>query len=215
MKFTKKTIFAVGIGFLLCIYIGVSSYAGTTQDALSNGLIRLHVIANSDSDEDQRLKLKVRDTLLSQCGEIKSGEDTIDAVKWDICNNLDYIEKIAKDEIKRQGYDYSVKASFGLSQFPEKTYGNITLPSGEYQALRVEIGKGEGKNWWCVLFPPLCFVEETCVSVSEESQSALVEQLGHDVYDMVSSDTSSAKLKLKSYEIWQQGKAFVIELLRQ
>ncbi len=199
----KKIIPAICIGFLLCFFVSV--YMDSTEAALSEGLIRLHVIANSDSEADQQLKLKVRDRILKECASL-ANDSQIEAVRADICTNLDYIEEIARDEIKKNGYDYAVKASYGMADFPEKRYGSITLPSGSYQALRVEIGKAEGKNWWCVLFPPLCFVDETCVSVSEESNDILRSQLGDSTYDMVTTDSAAVEFRLKSYEIWQMSK---------
>ena len=199
----KKIIPAICIGFLLCFFVSV--YMDSTEAALSEGLIRLHVIANSDSDDDQQLKLKVRDRILNECASL-ANDAQIEAVRADICTNLDYIEEIARDEKKKNGYDYDVKASYGMADFPEKHYGNITLPSGSYQALRVEIGKAEGKNWWCVLFPPLCFVDETCVSVSDESNDILRSQLGDSTYNMVTSDSAAVEFRMKSYEIWQMSK---------
>lgn len=199
----KKIIPAICIGFLLCFFVSV--YMDSTEAALSEGLIRLHVIANSDSDDDQQLKLKVRDRILSECASL-ANDTQIEAVRADICTNLEYIEEIARDEMVKNGYDYDVRASYGMADFPEKRYGNITLPSGSYQSLRVEIGDAQGKNWWCVLFPPLCFVDETCVSVSDESNDILRSQLGNATYDMVTSDSASVEFRLKSYEIWQLSK---------
>lgn len=199
----KKIIPAICVGFLLCFFVSV--FMDSTEAALSEGLIRLHVIANSDDDADQQLKLKVRDRVLKECSSM-ADDLQIDAVRADVCTNLDYIEKIAKDEIEKNGYDYGVKVTYGMADFPEKHYGNITLPSGSYQALKIVIGKGEGKNWWCVLFPPLCFVDETCVGVSDESNSLLRSQLGESTYEMVTSDSAAVEFRLKSYEIWQMSK---------
>ena len=199
----KKIIPALCIGFCLCFV--VSAYMDSTQAALSQGVIRLHVVANSDSREDQELKLKVRDRILAECGAMFDNAKSLDVVKADICNNMDYISKIASDEIAKNGYNYTVDISFGTSEFPKKEYGNITLPAGDYQALKVNIGNAAGKNWWCVLFPPLCFVDEACVSVSPESNTMLKNQLGADTYNMVC-DSSEIEFKLKSYELWQTGK---------
>ena len=199
----KKTIAALCIGFFLCFLL--SAYMDSTQAALSKGVVRLHVVANSDSEDDQRLKLKVRDRILTECGDILGEGESIDAVSADICNNMDYIERIALDEIRKNGYNYNVEVEFGTETFPRKEYANITLPQGEYQALKVNIGTASGKNWWCVLFPPLCFVDEACVSVSDDSQRILKEQLGDIAYNMVT-DSGNVELRLKSYELWQKGK---------
>lgn len=200
----KKIIPALCIGFLMCYVL--NAYMDNTEAALATGVIRLHVVANSDSDEDQALKLKVRDRILHECGGEFSASNNIDAVSADISTNLQYIREIAEDEIAKNGYDYPVDVSFGTEYFPRKNYGDITFPEGDYRALKVVIGQGSGQNWWCVLFPPLCFVDEACVSVDAQSQDYLKEQLGDDTYDMV---TGGVEFKLKSYELWQSGKALV------
>ena len=199
----KKIITALCIGFSLCFLL--SAYMDSTQAALSQGVVRLHVVANSDSEADQKLKLKVRDRILSECGAILGEGQSVDAVSADICNNMDYIKQIAQDEIEKNGYGYDVSVDFGTGDFPRKEYGNITLPEGEYQALKVNIGDASGKNWWCVLFPPLCFVDEACVSVSDDSQQILRQQLGDSVYNMVTDD-GNIEFRLKTYELWQKGK---------
>lgn len=199
----KKIITALCIGFSLCFLL--SAYMDSTQAALSQGVVRLHVVANSDSEADQKLKLKVRDRILSECGAILGEGQSVDAVSADICNNMDYIRQIAQDEIEKNGYEYDVSVYFGTGDFPRKEYGNITLPEGEYQALKVNIGDASGKNWWCVLFPPLCFVDEACVSVSDDSQQILRQQLGDSVYNMVTDD-GNIEFRLKTYELWQKGK---------
>ena len=199
----KKIIPAISISFLLCFII--SAYMDTTEAALSQGLIRLHVVANSDETSDQALKIRVRDRILKECESLSDCKN-LDMVKVDLCQNLDYINEIAKDEIQKNGYDYDVTSTYELCEFPTKEYGNITLPAGQYQALNIRIGKAQGKNWWCVLFPPLCFVDEACVSVSDESNAFLKNQLGENVYQMVTSDSMGVEFKLKSYEIWNSGK---------
>ncbi len=206
----KKIIPALCIGFLLCFVL--NAYMDNTKTALANGVIRLHVVANSDSKADQALKLKVRDRILLECGGEFSTSNNIDAVSADICTSLSYIKKIAEDEIVKNGYDYAVDVSYGTQSFPRKSYGDITFPEGEYQALKVVIGQGNGKNWWCVLFPPLCFVDEACVSVDTQSQDYLKNQLGKSTYSMV---TDGVEFKLKSYELWQSGKELVSNAMIQ
>jgi len=120
---------------------------------------RLHVIANSDSDEDQAVKMQVRDAVLEAT---KSGilecESAHEAQEY-IEDNLEIIEKTANETLTENGFDYSAKAQVGTFRFPEKTYQDITYPAGDYQALEVTLGSGEGHNWWCVMFPPLCLTE--------------------------------------------------------
>ncbi len=206
----KKVIPAMCIGFLICFVL--SAYMDSTERALAEGLIRLHVVANSDSDADQELKLLVRDRILKEWGGVFSEKENIDAVKSEIADNLDLIKETAEDEIRKNGYDYKVDVSYGTENFPRKEYGGITLPAGEYRALKVNIGSAQGKNWWCVLFPPLCFVDETCVNVSEASVSALKSNLGDDTYKMVSSEDVTVELRLKSYELWQKGKQMLLSI---
>lgn len=204
----KKIIPAICIVFVL--YYAINCYMDTTKAALGCGVIRLHVVANSDSKYDQQLKLKVRDRILNELkGEFVFSDD-IDVVSADICTDLPHIKQIAEDEIKKNGYNYSVDVSYGTSSFPRKNYGDITFPEGEYQALKIVIGNGVGKNWWCVLFPPLCFVDEACVSIDKQSRDYLKHQLGNQTYDLV---TDGVEFKLKSYELWQNGKKIVTSAL--
>jgi stage II sporulation protein R len=129
--------------------------------SLSNKLIRFHVLANSDSVEDQTLKLKVRDRVLDYIApklrKAKSLEESRKILKLE----NETIKKIAYEVIKQNGYSYTVKTILSSENFPIKSYGNITLPQGKYEAYRILIGKGNGQNWWCVMFPPLCFVDVT------------------------------------------------------
>ena len=121
--------------------------------------------------------------------------------------NMEKIKKSAEDEIQKNGYDYPVKVSLGVSDFPTKEYGELVLPKGKYEALRVEIGNAEGKNWWCVLFPPLCFVDESCVKVSATAMSSVTDKLGEDGQEFLKKEKSSdVELKFKAYELWQSGK---------
>lgn len=129
--------------------------------AYKNKILRFHVIANSDSPEDQALKEEVKTEILTSLKPEMSKLDNVENVKEFIKRKSGDIEGIAERIIKKYGKDYSVKAYLDTTSFPIKTYGAITLPAGEYQALRVEIGSAGGSNWWCILFPPLCFVDIT------------------------------------------------------
>lgn len=141
---------------LTIIFSGsLSSFENDCKTVRSN-VFRLHVIANSDSSEDQQLKLKVRDALLLQGKEVFSSGSTKESAEQAACKNLQSFLQTAEKKIRENGKNYSVCVSVGKSSFPTRTYENITLPAGEYDALRVVIGEGKGKNWWCVMFPPLC-----------------------------------------------------------
>ena len=201
----KKILIVLGIGFFCTLII--NSYFASTEAALAKGVIRFHVIANSDSDEDQNLKLKVRDRIINEMNCMFDENGDITSARDVICANIDDIESYAMEEIKKNGYDYDVKVSLGKSDFPTKDYGDIVLPAGSYEALKVEIGKAEGKNWWCVLFPPLCFVDESAVSYSSSGAQKVVASVGQANADLVQKDKSpQVELKFKSYEMWQSGK---------
>lgn len=137
---------------LFYTYIGDS---GNTHE----GIIRLHVIANSDTAGDQALKLKVRDAVIEYM-ENQDGLHSADDMREYLKDNLGRLEKIAEGVIASEGYDYPADANLGIRYIPEKTYGDITFPAGTYEALNITIGSGEGENWWCVLFPPLCLLDE-------------------------------------------------------
>ena len=179
----------------------------TTEAALSQNFIRLHVLANSDESCDQELKLKVRDRIIKETKGMFDENTDFRGAKQDICANMEKIKSYATDEIQKNGFDYPVKVSLGVSDFPTKEYGEIVLPKGRYEALKVEIGEAKGKNWWCVLFPPLCFVDETCVTVSGAGMSDVTQSLGKDGKEFLSTEKSSGvELKFKTYELWQSGK---------
>lgn len=132
-----------------------------TQAEWAEQVVRLHVLANSDSDADQALKLQVRDAVLAEMPSLftkaHSQSEALSIVK----QHLPALERLARQVITKAGYNYTVKASVGTFDFPDRTYGDVTLPAGPYEALRLEIGEAKGANWWCVLFPPLCFNDWT------------------------------------------------------
>lgn len=123
------------------------------------GIIRFHVIANSDSDEDQELKFKVRNQVLAKVQNALEGSQGAAQTRAYIEDNLDEIEACALECIRAEGYDYSVKARIGVTAIPAKQYDDLYFPAGSYEALTITIGEGKGQNWWCVVFPPLCLVD--------------------------------------------------------
>jgi stage II sporulation protein R len=135
------------------------TFSGMSQTLERDDLIRLHVIANSDSPEDQALKLRVRDHLLLTFGEVFQDTSSMTQARAMINKSLSDFQQEAQGEILRQGYSYPVKVQLGIFPFPTKAYGDMVYPAGRYEALRVVIGQGSGANWWCVMFPPLCFVD--------------------------------------------------------
>ena len=164
------------------------------------GIIRLHVIANSNDAEDQALKLKVRDGIIAymdQQDDLTTTEETREYLRSD----LDRLETIANGIIASEGYDYTAKAKLGIRYIPEKTYGDITFPAGNYEALNITLGEGEGENWWCVLFPPLCLLDEGTITADEIEglDSDEVQSLaGEDLSDLDSDEmTADQKLQLQ------------------
>lgn len=192
--------------FLLIIYIIVSaiSYTQAVCTDISNSVFRLHVIANSDSSEDQSLKLIVRDKVIEYMSSISNNINSKDDLVVLLNENLSNLELIAKQTILENGYDYDVSIEIGKFSFPTKNYGDITLPPGYYDALRIKIGSATGKNWWCVMFPPLCFVDVTTGIVPEDSKKIMKESLSEEEYDLISnSSNSDTQFKFKIVEVLQ------------
>ena len=165
----KNVIILIGLLFLY-IFISAKSYATAVSNDLSEAVFRLHVIANSDSDEDQSLKLKVRDNLLEYMNTICSNCSTKQEAISIANEHKDDFQKIAEKTIIENGFSYSVKININNFYFPTKNYGDISLPAGFYDALRVEIGDAKGKNWWCVMFPSLCFIDISSGIVDENAK---------------------------------------------
>ena len=152
----KKAEFAVLVGLIVSIIISsFTAFAGSCESVRSE-VLRLHILANSDSEADQNLKLSVRDAILKHSGELFDGALTLKSALEMAEVNLPQIEEIAKAEIERQGYFYDVRAYLCEMYFETRKYEDVTMPAGKYKALRLEIGAARGKNWWCVIFPTLC-----------------------------------------------------------
>ncbi|MGY0374332.1 stage II sporulation protein R [Clostridium sp. JNZ J1-5] len=180
------------ITIVLGIILGVSYIkADASQKTIANKLIRFHVIANSDTTEDQALKLKVRDEILAYMAPKLKESKSIEESRKIIGENNEVIKEIAKKVIKKNGYNYSVDAKLSHENFPVKSYGNITLPQGNYEAYRVIIGNGEGRNWWCVMFPPLCFTDITRGEIAyKETEQEMKKVLTNEEYEIVDNNES-------------------------
>lgn len=202
-KFKSITILLILLG--LYTFICAISYVQAVSENLSNNVFRLHVIANSDSDEDQNLKYKVRDNLLEYMNSIcKNCPSKEEAIKIVYKHKEDF-EKIAIDTINNEGFNYDVNINIGNFKFPTKYYGDISLPAGLYDALRVEIGEAKGQNWWCVMFPPLCFVDVSSGTVPDDSKEYLESNLSDEEYTLISdSNSSEVKIKFKLIELFAQ-----------
>lgn len=204
----RHAIWAICIGVIITCAFSV--YADKTEDSLADSLIRLHVIANSDTEADQNLKLAVRDAIVAEVGDLFSDNKDKSMAMEEILANMESIERIARDVIAEKGFSYDVSLSLGSSDFPAKTYGNVTLPAGTYEALKVVIGDGAGQNWWCVLFPPLCFVDATTAEMPASSSEVLKTSLTDDQYAMVTDGGDfPVKVKFKAYELWQNSKFMI------
>ena len=203
-KYSKfKNILILLILLLTYTLICAFSYVNAVSSNIQDSVFRLHVIANSDSEEDQNLKYLVRDKVLeyinSVSNNLSSKKEVIEMAK----ENIDEIQEIAEKTIKENGYSYPVKLSIGNFAFPTKTYGDISFPSGMYDALKIEIGEAKGRNWWCVMFPPLCFVDVTSGIVPEDSKEVIKESLSEEEYDLLSKNSSDINFKFKIVEMFQ------------
>lgn len=177
------------------------------QHDMASKIIRFHVIANSDSKSDQALKLRVRDKILGYIAPKLKNSKNIEESRKILRENNGEMLKIASSEIRKEGYDYKVNSTLSKVNFPIKTYGNITLPQGKYEAYRIIIGSGQGQNWWCVMFPPLCFVDITKGQVSyEKTENEMKKVLTPEEYKMVDNaslglNKRNIKFKFKILEI--------------
>ncbi|WP_242952428.1 stage II sporulation protein R [Anaerocolumna xylanovorans] len=193
---------------LICILLSFKAFSSSGQSAeamqkdIASEIIRFHVIANSDSTDDQALKLKVKSALTQNLYPVLSGTKDIDAARHIIEKQLPKIEELAEEVIENNGYHYTVKASLEKGYFPIKVYGDLTLPPGQYEALRIEIGKAQGQNWWCVMFPPLCFVDATYSVVPKDSKNQLKHVLTEEEYNSVfSCKKADIKIKFKLFDV--------------
>ena len=200
----SKVKMVIILSFLLFIYttICAMSYAQSVSSDIAESVFRLHVIANSDSQEDQNLKYVVRDNLLSYMNEIckntTNKEETIKIAK----QHENDFKQIALQTIREQGFSYDVNVRIGNFKFPTKHYGDISLPAGFYDALRVEIGEAKGQNWWCVMFPPLCFVDVSSGIVPEESKELMQDNLNEEEFALVSDHNPEIQFKFKLLEFF-------------
>lgn len=163
------------------------------QQDIAGEIIRFHVRANSDTDEDQQLKLLVKAELVEYIGRLLGDAASRDEAERILGGNIENIENIAKRVIKDNKKEYNVKAYFEDSYFPVKTYGDMTFPQGVYEAFRVDIGAAQGKNWWCVLYPSLCFADITHGSVDDDAKKELEAVLDEDELELLYENKAGTK----------------------
>lgn len=215
----KKFLFMI-ICILVIFALNTNMTYGKGQDTqkdIASKIIRFHVIANSDSKSDQALKLKVRDKILEYMQPKLKNSKSIDESRKIIRQNNEKIIAIANKVIQENGYNYSVTSTLSNENFPIKTYGNITLPQGKYEAYRIIIGSGEGQNWWCVMFPPVCFVDITKGEVSyKQTEDQMKKVLSPEEYKIVnnqlskSSNKKDIRIQFKLLEIFQNVKKLMV-----
>lgn len=152
LKNTEKTLICIVI---IILAVSISMFVGSCL-VIEDSVLRLHVLANSDDEVDQELKLKVRDRILIEGNDIFAKAQDKNEAEVNIREKIDLLQNAAEDEVAKQGFDYSVNVELCHDYFNTRTYENVTLPAGKYNTVRVSIGSGEGRNWWCVMFPPMC-----------------------------------------------------------
>ena len=188
---------------LLSLMIGLAAavvwggWALREQQELADKVVRLHILANSDSEEDQALKLQVRDVVLTRAEELLRASDGRGEAEVMLREHLRELTQVAQTAIAENGYGYSVRTELANTVFPTREYEDFSLPAGNYLALRVIIGEGEGKNWWCVVFPPLC-----SQSSADLAQTAMAAGLSQSDVALLEEDGGYV-LKFKSIEIWE------------
>lgn len=189
MKYIKQisfcmviAIFATGI---LTWNIFLNLETKSTVSVLSHSAIRFHILANSDSVSDQALKMRVKESVVNYIYEKTGDFKTVDEAKNFILNNDKTIKSMVTKAIADNGYDYTVSSTFGFSDFPVKTYGDVIFPKGTYTSYTIKIGNGKGHNWWCVLYPPLCFVDVSTGVLPDNSKKKLRDSLSDTQYHTV------------------------------
>ncbi len=199
----KKIKYIIVLTILLGLFLFVSavSYANTISKDLSENFFRLHILANSDSKEDQELKLKVRDAVISYMETLSyDGLNKNEAILL-TTEHLEDFRNIAKQVLEANNCNYDVTLEIGNFYFPTKEYGNISLPAGFYDGLKIEIGEAKGQNWWCSLFPPLCFVDISSGVIDENAENELRENLSDEEFAIITGNSEEIKLKFKLLEL--------------
>ena len=202
----------VGLSLLLLsiltistVYIyGEVSKVEKVSSNYKDKLIRFHVLANSDSEVDQKLKLKVRDEVIKYLQPLLKESNGIKESEKIILSEGENIKRISKNIISKNGYNYEVKVNLEYSKFPAKQYSNIVLPAGEYKALRIILGDGEGKNWWCVMFPPLCFIDVTKGQVAyDETEKKMKDVLSEEEFKSVNKKENNVNFEFKVIDLFK------------
>lgn len=184
------------LGVAVCLLSGAKALH--TQDELADKVVRLHVLANSDSEEDQALKLLVRDAVLDRAEDLLAQTSSRAEAEGKLRGQLLEFERLAEAVVRESGYDYEVTVELADTEFPTREYEGFTLPAGEYLALRILIGEAAGRNWWCVVFPPLC-----TAATSDVPASAMVAGFTEDEVRLITEEDRGYVLKFKAVEFWE------------
>ncbi len=161
---------------------------------LAGNVLRFHVLADSDSQRDQQVKMQVKSAVISYLQEKLDGQNSLRETKEYVQEHLEEIQEVAQETVRQEDSEDTVTAELVRDDFPEKTYGDVTFPKGTYEALRIRIGSGKGHNWWCCLYPNLCFTDSVCGKVVLEDKQELEGVLDEDAYEMITC-TSDFKIK--------------------
>ncbi len=200
-----KKLAKISLTFFICIvaFLFIWSFIPSAKECeIYNSTIRLHVIASSNSERDQSVKLKVRDAVLQRIKEYESDskEQTLSMIKSD----KEHIEEIAQETLEKEGISDTVSLEIGKESYPVRYYEGFSLPAGEYTSVRVVIGEGEGENWWCVLFPPLC----TAQAIEYDDEAYIDVGLTKDQYYMITGKSPEYEVKFKLLEIASEAFGF-------
>ena len=212
IKDRKIILAAITAGFMFTLGVALITYAYSErmQGGIADSVLRFHVRANSNSAEDQLLKMEVKGAVLDSLYDWLPNKATKDETIAYITKNIEEITQVAQDTIARKGYNHSVNAYITTAFFPTMPYGDIALPAGFYNALRIDIGAGIGENWWCVMFPPLCYVDLSVSELPQSERDALKYILTSSEYELITSRNRSStdvSVRFKVVEWWQNRRA--------
>ena len=205
----KRDLFLCITCLLLALLFSMAE-GRSTDEALAARIapeiLRFHVLANSDSTDDQNLKLKVRTMLLNTIYEEMGENASLEETKTYVRSHKTRLEEKAEMYMRTLGYDYPAHMELTYTYFPTKTYGDMVFPCGNYEAVRVKIGEGKGRNWWCVLYPPLCFVDSSYAVVPDTSKEILRESIDASDYKKLNKESPKIHIRLKVVDLLKKDK---------
>lgn len=196
----KKTDLILLVGIIGSIVFSNFVGFGKNLSNIEHEVLRMHILANSDSDYDQQLKIRVRDRLLEKSDDIFGKCENLEQMKNTVEDNKEMINEIVLDVIRENGYNYEANTELVNMEFDEKVYGEITMPAGKYDALRITIGEAKGHNWWCVMYPPLCIP----AAESIESDNGLAEEYFDKQEIDIMENPENYKIKFKCVEVFRE-----------